>query len=510
MNRADALPELVRRPGKYEFIKTPLIILVTSMAAVWLVVAYFDVKPVVLSTDKLIFVLVAAVLFFVFYARHREHLHGPWRQVFRNRVGMVSLVILSAYVGIGLMDSLHFRLPQSNQHENGRQFYSVEVLSVLDLLLKPLRMHDEKTYSAPFAAYLYARETVEMPDGSKKRIFPRLSFGGSQLDDPQRQRGPDIQIKTVRGVLLGCLMSGIVLLAVLMLLKRKRSVSIRELWRQLVSRDEQIPWLLILLTFSVLLVGAGIAASLASGYHVFGTDKVGQDVFYQTLKSIRTALAIGTLTTLVMLPFAVLLGIMAGYFRGWVDDVIQYLYMTLSSIPGVLLIAAFILMLQAYMDSHAAQFVTDSERADMRLLFLCMILGITSWTGLCRMLRGETMKLSGVDYIQAADAFGVRRARIITRHILPNVMHIVLISIVLDFSSLVLSEAVLSYIGVGVDPSMYSWGNMINSARLEMAREPMVWWSLVAAFLFMLGLVLAANLFSDAVRDAFDPRLRKD
>jgi peptide/nickel transport system permease protein len=103
----------------------------------------------------------------------------------------------------------------------------------------------------------------------------------------------------------------------------------------------------------------------------------------------------------------------------------------------------------------------------------------------------------------------VRHAQIMARHIVPNVMHIVLITVVLDFSGLVLAEAVLSYVGVGVDPSMNSWGNMINGARLEMAREPPVWWSLAAAFTFMFGLVLPANLFSDAVRDAFDPRLRK-
>ena len=90
--------------------------------------------------------------------------------------------------------------------------------------------------------------------------------------------------------------------------------------------------------------------------------------------------------------------------------------------------------------------------------------------------------------------------------IIPNITHIVLIVVVLDFSGLVLAEAVLSYVGVGVDPSTDSWGNMINGARLEMAREPMVWWSLMAAFSFMFILVLAANLFSDAVRDAFDPR----
>ena len=99
--------------------------------------------------------------------------------------------------------------------------------------------------------------------------------------------------------------------------------------------------------------------------------------------------------------------------------------------------------------------------------------------------------------------------RILMRHIMPNVMHIVLISLVMDFSGLVLAEAVLSYVGVGVDPSMISFGTMINAARLELGREPMVWWSLASAFGFMLALVLAANLFADAVRDAFDPRLNR-
>jgi peptide/nickel transport system permease protein len=228
------------------------------------------------------------------------------------------------------------------------------------------------------------------------------------------------------------------------------------------------------------------------------------------LKSIRTGLVIGTLTTLVMLPFAVLLGIMAGYFRGWVDDVIQYVYTTLSSIPGVLLIAASILILQAYMATHPDQFDTVAARADMRLLFLCIILGITSWTGLCRLLRGESFKLREMEYIQAAIAFGAGHFRVIGRHILPNVMHLVLISVALDFSGLVLAEAVLSYVGVGVDPTTISWGTMINGARLEMAREPMVWWSLLAAFTFMFALVLAANLFSDVVRDAFDPRIKHE
>ena len=292
------------------------------------------------------------------------------------------------------------------------------------------------------------------------------------------------------------------------IIKWRSNLSFMSVFNNTLNKECEVPWRVIHITLGVVIISLTTLLYLSNYYHILGTDKVGQDVFYQSLKSIRTGLVIGTLTTLVMLPFAILMGLMAGYFRGWIDDVIQYLYTTLSSIPGVLLIAAAILMLQVYMANHADDFVSLEQRADMRLLFLCIILGITSWTGLCRMLRGETMKLREVDYVQAAQAFGVGHFTIILRHLLPNVMHIVMISIVLDFSGLVLAEAVLSYINIGVDPSMHSWGNMINSARLEMAREPVVWWSLAAAFVFMFVLVLAANLFSDAVRDAFDPRLR--
>jgi len=125
------------------------------------------------------------------------------------------------------------------------------------------------------------------------------------------------------------------------------------------------------------------------------------------------------------------------------------------------------------------------------------------------MLRAETLKVSQLDYVQAAHAFGVNHRRVIGKHILPNVTHLILIAIVLDFSMFVLAEAVLSYIGVGVDPDMHSWGNMINAARSELSRDPVVWWSVSAAFILMFTLVLAANLFSDEVRNAFDPNTVK-
>jgi peptide/nickel transport system permease protein len=241
---------------------------------------------------------------------------------------------------------------------------------------------------------------------------------------------------------------------------------------------------------------------------VLGTDRTGNDVLVQALKSVRTAFVIGALATVATLPFALVLGVLAGYFRGWVDEVIQYLYTTLTSVPNVLLIAACVLMVQVFLDKNPELFETGVERSDLKIFLLCVILGVTGWSTLCRLIRGETLKLRELDYVQAATAFGVSHGRIMARHIMPNVMHLVLITTVLSFSDLILYEAVLTYVGVGVDPSMNSFGGMINLARSEMSRDPLVWWSFAAAFFFMVTLVLAANLFADGVRDAFDPRAR--
>jgi len=463
-------------------------------------------KPVILWTDALVFVLVAATLLFAWHVRRHEHLLAPWRRVARSASGMASLTVLALFIAIGLADTLHYRLALPDK--GGARIYAVEELSVLDAVLGPLRTRKEKTYSAPLAIHLYAKETLELPDGRQTRGYPRLKFGGAHLEDPGADHAPDILKRAISGIAAGAVVWLVAATLLSALIARRSAGNMDAAWRAIWRGETGVQWRAVLIALGLMLLIAGPAVALSAQYHVLGTDKVGQDVFYQTLKSIRTGLVIGTLTTLVMLPFALLLGITAGYFRGWVDDVIQYAYTTLSSIPGVLLIAAAVLMMQVYIETHPEMFETVTARADLRLLFLCIILGITSWTGLCRLLRGEALKLREMEYIQAAHAFGVSDWRVITRHILPNVMHIVLIAIVMDFSGLVLAEAVLSYVGVGVDPSTISFGTMINNARLEMAREPMVWWSLAAAFCFMLMLVLSANLFADAVRDAFDPRIR--
>ena len=463
-------------------------------------------QVVVLWSDMLIWLLVTAGIGLGVLIARSPPLRAAWQRVGANRVGMASATVLLAFILIGLLDSLHYRVKLPGGPDQ-KVTYGIEVLSVLDALATPLRTRHEKTYSAPFATRLYAKESIDLPGGGTVRDYPRLRHGGQHLGEQEDELAADAGFTAFRAAVLAFVawlgIYGLVAARV----RQNNDVTVNgenspKIWRG----ETSFAWDAVLGTLLLILLFAVPLFWLAGQYHVFGTDKVGQDVLYQILKSVRTGLIIGLVTTLVMLPMAVLLGIVAGYFRGWVDDLIQYAYTVLNSIPGVLLIAAAVLMMQVIIDSHPAWFSTAAERADLRLLALCFILGITSWTGLCRLLRGETLKLRELEYIQAAQAFGVSNGRIIVRHILPNLMHIVIIALVMDFSGLVLAEAVLSYVGIGVDPSMTSFGTMINNARMELGREPVVWWSLAAAFSAMFILVLAANLFADAVRDAFDPR----
>jgi len=226
------------------------------------------------------------------------------------------------------------------------------------------------------------------------------------------------------------------------------------------------------------------------GTHLCGTDKVGEDVLYLAIKSIRTGLVIGILTTLVAIPFALFFGLLSGYYGSWVDTIVQFLCTLINAIPSILLIAAVILIFGRGLPQ------------------ICIAMGISSWTVLCRLIRGETLKLRETDFTQASLSLGTPAWRILLRHILPNVMHIVLIHSVLRFSGLVLTEATLTFLGLGVGTDTISWGAMINGAQAELTRDPVIWWKLTTAFVFMLGLVLPANIFGDAVRDALDPKLR--
>ena len=387
--------------------------------------------PVILATDLIVYFIVAAIAYFAFAARGEGTIATAWRELKKNRLALACMIILGLYLGVAVLDSIRYRDPVVGENgqvvktTEGKTIWSPQALSLLERSLSGMMTNTEKTYSAPFADRLFAKEAIELPDGTTVREYPKIKHPGS---------------------------------------------------------------------------------------HWLGTDKVGSDVLFTALKGVRTAIVIGAGTTLIIVPFAIFFGVVAGYFGGFIDDLVQYIYTTLASIPGVLLIVAFMLLFGT--TGFQGGLITEAQIDfgvfifNDRLFWLALILGITSWTDLCRLIRGETLKLRELEYVQASKAFGVGSLGIIYRHIVPNLMHLVLITFVLQFSGLVLAEAILSYIGIGVGPQMGSWGNMINTARLELSRDPIVWWNLLAAFLFMFGLVLPANIFGDAVRDALDPRLR--
>ena len=466
-------------------------------------------KIVLLWSDGVVLATLVLLVLYGMRVRTSANLRATWLKVLRDRAAICSAVVLVLFFAVALVDSLHFRRALADAPSAGvqqRQAYGTRTESLLDVLLARQLEGRETSYSAPLAIRGFTKDSVEV-GGQIERTYPRLAHGGEQLKD-ESQWLPDVVRRAAIGVLLGLSIALLAALGVAFAVARVHGQGLGAAWRALVRQQTELPLRAVVVTGLVLCGLFGPLLALAQHYHVFGTDRTGNDVFYQALKSVRTAFVIGTLSTIATLPFAVGLGIVSGYLRGWVDEVVQYLYTLLSSIPNVLLIAACVLMMQVFIDTHPDLFETGAERADVRLFMLCVILGLTGWATLCRLLRAETMKLSQLEYVQAATAFGVRTGRIMVRHIFPNVVHLIIITTVLDFSALILYEAVLSYVGVGVDPSMNSFGGMINLARNEMARDPVVWWSFAAAFSFMVTLVLAANLFADGVRDAFDPRAR--
>jgi peptide/nickel transport system permease protein len=463
------------------------------------------VKPVILWTDAVVFLECMAALLYGWRVLRTPHLVATWSQAIKDPAGAAAATILACFIAIGLVDCVHFRLvlPGAGTQAAPHQ-YSPVTTSLLDRLLQRQVDGAESSYSAPLATRAFERLTQVTPQGLV-RDYPRLQHAGADLADPASDRGPDLRRRALAGAVAG--LAATMLLAFgAVALQARGGLPVREALRRIAAGRTAYPVRTILAAAGSVFVLGGILAALAAEYHVFGTDRVGNDLLLLALKSVRTALVIGTMTTLVTLPIAVGLGLLGGYVGGPVDEAIQYVVTVVNSIPYVLLIAAGVLMLILYIDANPDRFSTAAERTDARLFFLCVILGLTSWTDLCRMVRGEVLKLRELDFVQAAQAFGVPSWRIMLVHLVPNLMHVILINLVINFSSLVLAEAILSYVGVGVDPSMASFGTLINTARFELGRQPVIWWTLATSFTFMFSLVLSANVFADAVRDAFDPR----
>ena len=223
--------------------------------------------------------------------------------------------------------------------------------------------------------------------------------------------------------------------------------------------------------------------------HWLGTDNLGRSVALRLVQGTRIAFHVGIMTSLIAIPLGVVLGLLGGYFGGKVDSFVVWLCATVASMPGLLFILAISLVV------------------GQGLLGIYLGIGFTTWVGVCRTIRAEVMKHVGRAYVQAAKTLGYSHARIMFRHILPNVAHIILIQFSIRFPSAVAPEVFISFLGIGVEGEP-SWGIMINNARLRLWQG--VWWEMAFTTLAIFVLVLVFNHLADWLRDRLDPALRSE
>jgi len=441
---------------------------------------------VILPTDALLFGLTLGFMILGWTYRHDPTLQRVYLQVSHDPWALWACLTFMVFWLVALLDSVHWQSPAT----------TVGLKSVLDVLLQPLNRYTESGYSLPFAQITFVPTLQHTAQGWLSTPLPLAITHGQT---PAWAWWWGIW-------LLGFLGMASVLAAGFCGLTKPEALAWPAHWRALIHGCYARPWRSLYITSLCFCLTLWTILVFAPHVHLLGTDKIGQDLLVQVIKSIRTAMMLGLVTSLVSMPIALSLGSIAGLLGGWVDDVIYYIYTTLSSIPGILLIAASVLSLQIYWYNHPLGASTPMARADTRLLALCIILGLTSWTQLCRVLRAQTLKLREQDYMLASRIQGSSTLQMLYRHIMPNLLPLLLISLVLDFSGLVLAEAVLTYVGVGVDPLTPSFGNLIDGARTQMAQTPVVWWPLLSTFIVMLLLVFAVNILADRVQQALNPR----
>ena len=223
--------------------------------------------------------------------------------------------------------------------------------------------------------------------------------------------------------------------------------------------------------------------------HPMGTDNLGRDVALRLVQGSRIAFHVGIMTSLIAIPLGVLLGLLGGYFGGKMDSFVVWLCATVASMPGLLFILAI------------------SMVVGQGLLGIYLGIGLTTWVGVCRTIRAEVMKHKDRAYVQAARVLGYSHARIMFRHILPNVAHIILIQFSVRFPGAVSTEVFISFLGIGVQGEP-SWGVMINNARLRLWQG--VWWEMTFVTAAIFVLVLVFNHLADELRDILDPALRNE
>jgi peptide/nickel transport system permease protein len=242
---------------------------------------------------------------------------------------------------------------------------------------------------------------------------------------------------------------------------------------------------------------ANLPPSTDSWKDYFGTDWAGKSVLVKTVLGAKISMTVGLMANVIAVPLGMILGAIAGYYGGVLDDLIVWLYSTLASIPGIILLIAMKFAFKGVS-------ILGLDLSGIHGVYIA--LGVISWIGTCRLVRAETLKIRELDYVLAARATGRGGFSILTHHVLRNVMHIGIINFSLGFVGAVQSEVILSYLGLGVQVGQPSWGAMINGARMDLFAGR--WWELTAAVGAMFLLVLALNIFGDRLRDSLDPRLR--
>ena len=220
----------------------------------------------------------------------------------------------------------------------------------------------------------------------------------------------------------------------------------------------------------------------------FGADRLGRDVLDKAIKGAQVSIIVGVLAALAATLIGTVLGALSGFFGGRVGDLLEWVYNVFTAIPSILLIFAF---------------ATIFHRG---VLSVVLILALTGWTGIYRLIRAEFIKHSVREYVRSAEAIGASRMSRMFKHILPNVSHVALVQLSLHVVSFIKSEVILSYLGLGVGVDQVSWGTMLSEAQSELILGH--WWQLAVVTGFMAVFVTAFALFTDALRDALDPKLR--
>lgn len=223
---------------------------------------------------------------------------------------------------------------------------------------------------------------------------------------------------------------------------------------------------------------------------MLGTDRQGRSISTRAFYAVKVAIQIGVVVGIFAVLFGSLLGAAAAYFGGWVDHFVIWLYSTLSAIPGLVLLGVWV-------------FMFTGSPLEGGLIPLFVALGLTFWIGPCRVVRGEALRLKELDYVQAATSLGQSRMKILLKHILPNVSHLVFVNFSLLFIGSIKSEVILTFLGLGVKDQP-SWGIMISQSKQEVVND--FFWQIGSATGLMFFLVLAFNIFTDALQDALDPK----